>query len=56
MSTGIYHRKPLTEEHKQNISLKLKGRIPKFIPTNFGKKMAEEQKLKYTAPESFLRS
>ena len=52
MPTGIYKRKPLTEEHKKNISLASKGRIfseetkLKISRALTGKKLSEEHRVK----------
>ena len=44
MPIGIYKRKPLSEIHKKNIGLALKGKVPKFIPNNKGKKASDKAK------------
>jgi 5-methylcytosine-specific restriction endonuclease McrA len=46
MSTGACKRKSMSPEHKRKISEALKGRTPKFIPDNKGKKRTEENKKK----------
>ena len=38
MPSGVYIRKPFTEIHKKRISETLKGKMPKFIPNNTGRK------------------
>ena len=52
MPTGIYNHKPLTEEHKKNIGIALKGKQTHFWTKESLKKLSESKKGHYSSPKT----